>query len=980
MAILSCFANLSLAQSAYVNPFVGTDAHGHTFPGATTPFGMVQLSPDTRVDGSWDGCSGYHYSDSKLYGFSHTHLSGTGCTDYGDVLLQPFLWQREGDIPKNFAVEFRHEKEQAAAGYYSVNLENGIFCELTASPRTGFHQYDFGVLSKMNKTATAGIVLDLYHRDELTGFEILTLGEREVYGYRRSKAWAKDQIVYFWITFSEPFVKSYQLDKDNNTARGGAKMAFDFGKKQNIKVKVAISAVDAKGANRNMAKEIPHWDFEQTRREATALWDKELSKIQVEGGTEAQKRTFYSALYHCMIAPNLYSDVDGQYRGRDNQIHHTDGTWDYYTVFSLWDTYRALHPLLSIIDEKRTNDFVRTFIAQHEQGGLLPVWELSANETFCMIGYHSVSVIADAYLKGIRNYDAEKAFQAMKNAAMQDHYGLAAYKKLGYVPSDKEHESVSKTLEYAYDDWCIAQMARELGHTADYDYFMKRAQGYLNLFDPQTAFFRPRKNGGWLKGFRPNEVNNHYTEANAFQYSFGNQHEIQVFNKLLEGKGTLEAKLDTLFQTRLKMAGRDQADITGLIGQYAHGNEPSHHIPYLYNYTPQAWKTQQYVHQIMTDFYTDKTDGLCGNEDCGQMSAWYVLSALGMYQVAPGNPTYVFGTPLFPKVRIQTAENRYFTIEARNHSAENYYVKSVSLNGVSLRQLAHSDFRTERNTLVFEMSPTPLANNEVPKSRVGYHLFEYAPVITASSQTFKDTLTVSIERVKPVAVVPELAGGEYKKQIYFTTDGSEPDTTSTVYRHPFVISQNATIKAKYIQTCTYQNVSFINGESVTSEANFYKVNPEWHVSFMNCKPNAQYYADGPQTLIDGVRGEKNWRLGNWVGFQGQDVEIVLDLGRLRRVDKVTLSCLQDFGSWIAMPKEVVVEAAKDGGDFERIGSIKHNISDRESENVLHDFSLGTNGIYARRLRLTALNYGPLPNWHPGAGGETFIFMDEVRVD
>ncbi|MBX7242537.1 MAG: GH92 family glycosyl hydrolase, partial [Bacteroidia bacterium] len=779
-SVFLCTAQKSLSE--YVNPFIGTGGHGHTFPGATTPFGMVQLSPDTRIDGSWDGCSGYHYSDTVLYGFSHTHLSGTGCSDYGDILLMPFVWKKEGEIPSSFTSRFSHVAEMASPGYYGVRPENGILTELTASTRAGFHRYDYGAyqengepqtVSDPENTLSAGVVLDLYHRDDLLDFEIISVGKNEVYGYRRSKAWAKNQIVYYWITFSEPFERYFTLDKNNHTARSGAKMAFDFGKKDNIKVKVGISGVNAKGANKNLTKEIPHWDFEKTRDEAVAGWDKELSKIQVEASSVEQYTVFYTALYHCMIAPNIYSDVDGQYRGRDDKIHSTGGDWDYYTVFSLWDTYRALHPLLTIIDEKRTNHFIRTFIRQYEEGGLLPVWELSANETYCMIGYHSVSVIADAYMKGIRDYDAEKAFAAMKHSAMQDHFGLAAYKKYGYIPSDKEHESVSKTLEYAYDDWCIAQMAKEMGKKEDYEYFLKRSQGYLNLYNKETGFFRPRKNGGWLSPFRPSEVNNHYTEGNAYHYSFGNQHDLSSFYSLWRPyKNQVEIKLDSLFLTKQKMTGREQADVTGLIGQYAHGNEPSHHIPYVYSVFGSPEKTQERVHRVMTEFYNDQPDGLIGNEDCGQMSAWYVLSALGFYPVTPGGNTYQTGTPLFSKARVALANNKTLTILAENLSEENYYVKSISFGSEKSypMTLFHATQKLKNQSITgikeggelrFEMTDKPVSVKQWGASTQKKPSFL---LISGDKKTFRDSLKISITD----------GFGESTEGLYYTIDGSNP--------------------------------------------------------------------------------------------------------------------------------------------------------------------------------------------------------------
>jgi len=491
----------------YVNPFIGTGGHGHTYPGAAVPFGMVQLSPDTRLTG-WDGCSAYHYSDSIIYGFSHTHLSGTGCSDYGDILLMPFV----GTINlKNTecASSFNHKTETASPGYYSVFLDKyQVKVELTATKRAGFHKYTF------SENKNAGIIIDLQHRDEVIDSYIEVVNNNEIKGMRRSKAWAADQYVYFVVKFSKPF-DSYGIalnDSIKNYIKKGegknVKAYFTFKTKKNevVYAKIGISAVSTDGAYKNLDTEISEWNFEQIKSNAKAEWNKELSKIEVDGGSKEQTTVFYTSLYHAMLNPNIYSDVDGQFRGTDLKIHQAKG-FDYYTVFSLWDTYRAEHPLFTIIDQKRTSDFINTFINQYSYGGILPVWELSGNETNCMIGYHAISVIADAFIKGITGFDALKALEAMKYSAELDKYGLACYKKNGFITSDIESESVSRTLEYAYDDWCIAQMALKLGKMNDYLTYIQRAQYYKNLYDSTTGFMRAKFNGAWYNPFEPVEVN-----------------------------------------------------------------------------------------------------------------------------------------------------------------------------------------------------------------------------------------------------------------------------------------------------------------------------------------------------------------------------------------------------------------------------------------------------------------------------------------
>ncbi|MBT3933342.1 MAG: glycoside hydrolase family 92 protein, partial [Bacteroidetes bacterium] len=611
---LSSCSNKNQVLTDYVDPFIGTGGHGHTYPGATLPFGMVQLSPDTRLTG-WDGCSGYHYSDSIIYGFTHTHLSGTGCSDYGDILLMPYtgelLFENGSDGNKGYSSAFQKKNEKAEAGYYQVLLDDDhIDVELTCSKRVGFHKYTF------NEVDTGRIILDLIHRDVLIDSEIKALSATKIEGVRKSSAWARNQQLFFAIEFSKAFFNN-DIEVRVDTTKGhefnfgnGSKAVYQFvlEKDKTIMVKVGISAVSKEGAWKNLEEEIPHWDFEQVKNEANESWNKELSKIVVEGGTKEQKTIFYTALYHAMLAPDLFMDVDGQYLGRDLQIHQADG-FDYYTTFSLWDTYRAEHPLLTIIDQKRTNDFINTFVKQYEQGGSLPVWEFAANETMCMIGYHSIPVIVDAYLKGIQDYDVEKVYEAMKHSANLGHLGLEAYKKYGYIPADQEPESVSKTLEYAYDDWCIAQMAKDLGKEDDYKYFIKRAQSYKNIYDKSTGFMRAKWNGSWFSPFDPKEVNIHYTEANSWQYSFYVPQDVSGLMNLMGGKEKFIEKLDQLFTENSETTGRHQSDITGLIGQYAHGNEPSHHMAYLYSYANSPWKTQEMASRIMKEMYTDQPDG-----------------------------------------------------------------------------------------------------------------------------------------------------------------------------------------------------------------------------------------------------------------------------------------------------------------------------------------------------------------------------------
>ena len=605
--ILTLLASMLLQLA---DPMVGTDAHGHTFPGAVYPFGMVQLSPDTRPRaGDWDGCSGYHYSDSLIYGFSHTHLSGTGCDDWCDVLVTP------GRGPSRFS----HRREKASPGYYEVFLEDAdVRVRLTAGRRCGVHEYTF--LGDAAPTLT----IDLTHRDPLDAFEIHT-GPSWCSGKRVSSSWARGQTVYFYLEFSAPGTATL--------TDGGRKAVFTFSEKT-ITVRAAISSVSEQGARANLYADYPA-SFKQCRRGTEKAWKEYLSKISCPYRDREHKRRFYTALYHTGIHPSLYSDADGRYRGMDHEVHRAEG-WERYTVFSTWDTFRGEHPLLCMIEPVRTVDFIKTMISIWEENGKLPVWELSGYETDCMIGYNSVPIIADAIARGITGFDVEKAYEAMKASSRRPEHGMESFRRNKFVLADDEHESVSKTLEFAYDDWCVAQVAKYLGKTLEYQYYMRCSQAWRNVFDAETGFMRARQNGRWYTPFDPREVNNNYTEANAWQYSFFVPHDIDGLVEAMGGPEAFEKKLDALFEGPEGNTGRTQADITGCIGQYAHGNEPSHHIPYLYAAIGKPEKTEQRVRQILETLYSSAPDGLCGNDDCGQLSAWYVLSSLGLYPVCPG--------------------------------------------------------------------------------------------------------------------------------------------------------------------------------------------------------------------------------------------------------------------------------------------------------------------------------------------------------
>lgn len=675
----------------YVNPFIGTDFTGNTYPGAQAPFGMVQLSPDNGLPG-WDRISGYFYPDSTIAGFSHTHLSGTGAGDLYDISFMPVtLPYKEADAPLGIHSLFSHDEETASAGYYQVRLKDyDINVELTATERCGIQCYTF-------PEADAAIFLNLrkaMNWDFTNDTRIEVVDSVTIQGYRFSDGWARDQHIYFRTRFSKPFA-SVQLDtaaviKDGKRIGSSAIARFDFHTSagEQILVTTAISGVSMEGAARNLAAEAPADDFDKYLAATRKNWNEQLSKVEIKSNDIDEKVKFYTALYHSMLAPTIYSDVDGAYYGPDKQVHQADG-WTNYSTFSLWDTYRAAHPLYTYIEPQRVNDMVKSFLVFSEQNGRLPVWNFYGSETDMMIGYHAVPVIVDAYLKGIGDFDPKKALAACVATANIDEYrGIGLYKKYGYVPYDvtdhynSENWSLSKTLEYAYDDYCIARMAEKLGEKQIADEFYKRSLNYKNVYNSQTTFMQPRNNkGAFIENFSPDDYTPHICESNGWQYFWSVQQDVDGLISLVGGKERFTQKLDSMF-TYNPSADEDLPIFsTGMIGQYAHGNEPSHHVIYLFNAIGQPWKTQKYAAEVMHELYRNTPVGLCGNEDCGQMSAWYVFSAMGFYPVDPISGKYEIGTPMYPEMKMHLANGKTFTILAPAVSKENIYIQSVKLDG-----------------------------------------------------------------------------------------------------------------------------------------------------------------------------------------------------------------------------------------------------------------------------------------------------------
>ena len=878
MAVALLFAACGKQSlTSYVNPLVGTDGHGHTFPGAIVPFGQIQPSPDTRLDG-WDGCSGYHYSDDTIYGFSHTHLSGTGCSDYGDLLLMPVCgeWKVEsGERRDGYKSHFSHENEVAQAGYYKVLLDRtNTTVELTADRRVAYHRYTY------NGVERNAFVIDLHHRDVLLSGKIM-FRDGMIVGWRESSAWNPDQHLHFAIR-GDADLSKILFNEDSTFA-----IVYLPDDTKCLELQVAISGVDIQGAINNL-NAAEYKTFDEARQGADSTWEAALGKLKVEGGTKEQKRCFYTALYHCMTSPYLWSDADGRYRGTDNEIHTVDPGREVYTVFSLWDTYRALHPLLTQIEPERTVDFVYTAMKNFEQGGELPMWELAGHETHCMIGYHAVPMMLEAYIHlaeedgTLAGYTPKQMLDAMVATSNRTE-AHRAYAAQGYLSSEIDNESVSKTLEYAYDDWCIAQMAEMAGDTATARTYWIRSQSWQNIID-SNGFAHAKRNGGWVTPFDPTEVNNHYTEANSWQYSTYVPHDVygwaerlghNPWAERLGGQDKAIAFLDSLFEGHNAMSGRDQADVTGLIGMYAHGNEPSHHAAWLYSYFGHPEKTEKYVHKILNELYTSKPDGLCGNEDCGQMSAWYVLASLGRYEVCPGRGLWDTTKPIF-KVK---------------------------------------DF-------------------EWSTGREGLHI----------CFGFPDSL-----RITPCPIYSDWRMQSNRDKVTDSSAQWPGMQRSQMVRHVEV-----------------------------------KTSTDKHVTYLT-QPAPQYIENGPEGMVDRIYGTTNYRIGGWQGWQG-DMVAVVELDKEQTVHIVGVNCLENMRSWIFYPKSVKIEYSTDGKNWKQYGTLgelvdapgEKSAQQRQEESSTQLFAVKKTAR-AKYLKVTAQNYGTLPDWHISAGEQAWLFADEIII-
>ncbi len=958
----SCIQNSPGPDYAqYVNPLVGTDFHGHTFPGASYPFGMVQLSPDTRED-NWDGCSGYHYSDSTVWGFSHTHLSGTGCADLCDVLVSPVTGFEATDSISVEAClsEFSHSSETASPGYYSVMLDRwGIKAEMTVGERLGMHRYTYP------EGQAPQIVVNLEPRDYVVESSIVRSGRNSISGVRISNSWAQDQRVFFDLAFSLP-IESIDINDDERGANALLTFAApEAGGRAVLVVRAGISSVSEENARRNALGERRNFDFDAQVAVAREAWNAFLSKIEVETGDLKLKRPFYTALYHTAIHPSLYSDSNGEYMGEDHQTHKAEG-FDRYSVFSLWDTFRAAHPLFNIIEQKRTEDFLQSFLSVYDEYGELPMWELDGTETHCMIGYNAIPVIADAAAKGIGGFDADRMLEAMLATTNRPDLGIQIYRDNGLVLAEKEHESVSKTLEYAVGDWCVARATELLRdrltdkNLADsvISAYTVRSQFYRNIFDPQTGFSRPRVRGIFVEPFDPREVNVHFTEANSWQYSFHVQHDIEGLISLHGGDEAFGKRLDGLFSASSELSGWQAADVTGMVGQYSQGNEPSHHVAYLYDFIGQPWKTQEVTRRIMDTYFHDGPDGLCGNEDCGQMSAWYVLSALGFYPVTPASNQYAIGSPIFDKAVIHLENGTDFTISKEGSGA---YIASAMRDGEPCnRSYITWDDIESGSGFVFRMADEPgkefgIAPEDRPSSRVETTIVEN-PWFVVDNPVFEGSTELGICALNP------------QYSIMYTIDGGEPEA----YSGPVHIDRNCTVSA----WCETQDGrrSFPTVTRLTRIVSTSSID-------IHSRYSRQYTAGGDKGLIDGIRGELNFRLGGWQGYQDTDFEAVVDLKKVQPLASASAGFLQDAKSWIWMPQWAEFSLSTDGVRWSAPVRASNGVAPEDMTIQMQDLGVSfPEGTEARYIKVFAKNLGIIPDWHPGAGSPAFIFIDEICVD
>ncbi len=979
----------------FVDPMIGTDGHAHTFPGATLPFGMVQLSPSNDFK-EWDWCSGYHYSDTILKGFAHTHISGAGLAALGDILLMPTYGQlkikpgTEEDPDSGFRSRFSHDREEATAGYYSVVLDDyNVKVELTCTPRVGFHRYTF------NSAGQGNVIIDPTHNimENVMETEVEILSDTEIRGWKHCNGEGGDRKVYFYAKFSKPFEKSGVAINDtiqkslskvtNRKVKAFVSFKLEVGEKVNVKV--ALSHVSYAGAKANFDAEAVGITFDQVWAKAKNLWEEKMNKVHIETDKISDKRNFYTALYHSMISPNLISDVTGEYVV-EGEVYHSD--FNQYSNFSTWDTYRAVHPLMAIIEQEKTTDFVNSLASRHSDSKVgLPVWECLGHDNVCMIGYSTVSVITDAIMKDIPGIDYQAAYNAMRAAAFNlekhsntyDVNGMNYYIKMDFVPG-KIGSSVSKTTEYNYYDWCISQVARKLAKNDDMHLFRQRSKGYRNLFDRKSGYLLPKLQNGKLVEVDMSKWDglvHNYVSGNIWGYSSYVPHDMGYLIRLHGGYHKFASWLDEIFTDTTEIGGSQHVDISGFIGKYGHGDEPSHQMPYLYVHAGQPWKTQKRVREILTRFYHDHPAGLNNNDDLGQMSSWYIFGALGFYPVCPGSNQYQVGSPAYQKASINLENGNVFTVVAKNNSDQNVYIQSAKFNGEEYTKpfITYQQIKNG-GELVFEMGNQPNKNwgnakadlEEMygMKSLDDYKLHEEKQVL----MPYSNDSTFSFEKSKWVELLCNTEGAE----IRYTIDGSEPNLKSQKYEHPVQIRKDAMVKAKAFKKGLKESgtfiVQYLKGIPFNAETGYPKVTVEGN--------DIGYGNKTGVLLLDGGFGSTTFNDGFWTGIDLKDMNVDIDLGTTRSISEVKPGILIYPGAWIFNPNKIEVYVSNDQENYHLIKNISMDSPEDERRFIVRP-SIQFQAVKCRFIKVKFKN-GPIPDWHMAGGRKHWIFVDEILIN
>lgn len=982
---------------SYVNPMIGTGGHGHTFPGATTPFGMVQLSPSNDFK-AWDWCSGYHYSDTVLKGFAHTHISGAGLAGLGDILFMPTKGNptvkpgTEKNPESGYRSRFSHNREKASPGYYRVHLDDyNVEAELTATPRVGIHRYTFldGGLSN--------IIIDPTHciAESVYGTEVEIVSDTEIRGYKHSNGEGGNRKVYFYAKFSKPFKKAVividdSIDTKKASASGHnvkAYVSYNLEKGDAVQVKVALSFVSYEGAYKNLQKEASNLNFDEARKEAEKLWEEKLSRISIGKADEHQKNIFYTGLYHSFISPNIISDVDGNYN-IEQKVYH--GNEVQYSNYSTWDTYRALHPLFTIIEQKKTAEFVNSLSSREKVAKTgLPYWECVGHDNKCMPGYSPIAIMAEAIVKDIKGIDREDAYKAMYNASFNSdksspNYGYNSkidYLNYGFIPAEIT-QSVSKTVENAYYDYCVSQAAKKLGKNKDAEVFLKRSLGYRNLFDSSSGYLLPRMSTGKFVYPKMDQwagLISNYISGNIWGYSTYTPQDMTGIIQLHGGAKKYDKFLDKIFNDTSKMKGEQHGDISGFIGKYGHGDEPSHHMTYLYDYVGQPWKTQKLVHQVMKTQYFDKPNGLINNEDLGQMSAWYIFSSMGFYPVSPVDAKYVFGSPSFKMMQIHLENGNIFTIKAPKVSEKNIYIQSVKLNEKLYDKvyINHSEIM-KGGVLEFEMGEKPNFSFGKKTDALPITLLNKQPKIILKACFTPEDPNPDIFFTNQRKIT--LQSTNDSAIIRYTIDGSEPNANSAIYKNPLTINKYTLLKAACFSDKRTNKLSrsrtFAKEYFKSILADLPENYPKIHYSPV---PKRYGKADGSQ-LIDQRLATMNFSDGRWTGISGKNIEAVIDLGKQVKINEINLRTLTDTHVWIFPPKNITVYTSLNNENFTKIAALNSIATPKNEEKRILIHKLNFVALKTRYVKVKMDNFGPIPAWHGGAGKLPWLFVDEIIIN